>query len=187
MRKTKIICTLGPSTDNDDTMRELILEGMDVARFNFSHGDHKEHKGRLDRLTRLREELKIPVATLLDTKGPEIRIGTFKDKLKPNLKQGQTFILTSRDVEGDENIVSIDYPSLVDDIEIGTIILIDDGLVEMVVTEIKDKDIVCEVKMEVSYQIRRGSMFQKLFFLCLLLVIGIGQILNLLSNIIMIL
>ena len=146
MRKTKIICTLGPSTDNDDIMRELILEGMDVARFNFSHGDHKEHKGRLDRLTRLREELKIPVATLLDTKGPEIRIGTFKDKLKPNLKQGQTFILTSRDVEGDENIVSIDYPSLVDDIEIGTIILIDDGLVEMVVTEIKDKDIICEVK-----------------------------------------
>ena len=82
MRKTKIICTLGPSTDNDDILKEMIRLGMDVARFNFSHGDHNEHLGRLRKIEQFRDELKIPVATLMDTKGPEIRIGTFKDDQK---------------------------------------------------------------------------------------------------------
>jgi pyruvate kinase len=146
MRKTKIICTLGPSTDNDNVLRELIMSGMDVARFNFSHADHTEHLGRLTRIEKLREELGIPVATLLDTKGPEIRIGTFKDDQKIQLVEGQTFTLTSREVEGDETQVSISYPNLIYDIEIGTTILIDDGLVEMLVTDISATDIVCEVK-----------------------------------------
>lgn len=146
MRKTKIICTLGPATDNDDVLRELFLSGMDVARFNFSHGDHKEHLGRLTKVEDLRKELGIPVATLLDTKGPEIRIGNFKDNKKIQLKEGQTFTLTARPVEGDETIVSITYPNLIYDVEIGTTILIDDGLVEMEVTDINESDIVCLVK-----------------------------------------
>lgn len=146
MRKTKIICTLGPSTDNDKVLKELIKSGMDVARFNFSHADHEEHLGRLRRLEKYREELGIPVATLLDTKGPEIRIGSFQDNKKVHLKEGQTFILTSRDIEGDETQVSITYPNLIYDIEIGNKILIDDGLIEMIVTDVNDTDIVCEVR-----------------------------------------
>ncbi len=146
MRKTKIICTLGPSTDNDNVLRELILAGMDVARFNFSHANHEEHLGRLKKIDKLRKELNIPVATLLDTKGPEIRIGTFKDDMKIQLKEGQTFTLTSREVEGNESIVSISYPNLIYDIEIGATILIDDGLIEMTVTDVTATDIICKVK-----------------------------------------
>jgi pyruvate kinase len=146
MRKTKIICTLGPSTDDDNILRELMLAGMDVARFNFSHADHEEHLGRLRRIEKLRKELGIPVATLLDTKGPEIRIGTFKDNQKIQLKEGQDFILTTREIEGDETQVSISYPNLIYDIEIGNTILIDDGLVETTVVDITETDIVCRVK-----------------------------------------
>ncbi len=146
MRKTKIICTLGPSTDNDQVLKELILSGMDVARFNFSHANHEEHLGRLKKIEKYREELGIPVATLLDTKGPEIRIGTFKDNKKVHLKEGQTFTLTSRDVIGDESQVSISYPNLVYDIEVGNRVLIDDGLIEMTVVSINETDIVCKVK-----------------------------------------
>jgi pyruvate kinase len=146
MRKTKIICTLGPSTDNDKVLRELILNGMDVARFNFSHADHEEHLGRLKKIEKLREELNVPVATLLDTKGPEIRIGDFKDNKKIHLKQGQIFTLTTRPVEGDETQVSITYPNLIYDIDPGTTILIDDGLVEMTVVEMTPTDIICKVK-----------------------------------------
>lgn len=146
MRKTKIICTLGPSTDDEKVLRELFLSGMDVARFNFSHASHEEHLGRLRKIEKLREELGIPVATLLDTKGPEIRLLTFKDNKKVHLKEGQTFTLTSRDIEGDEKQVSISYPNLVYDIDVGTTILIDDGLVEMTVKEVTATDIICTVK-----------------------------------------
>jgi pyruvate kinase len=146
MRKTKIVCTLGPSTDDDNILRELMLSGMDVARFNFSHADHEEHLGRLNKIVKLRDELGIPVATLLDTKGPEIRIGTFKDNKKIQLKEGQTFILTSRDVEGDETQVSISYPNLIYDIEKGNTILIDDGLIETEVIDVTETDIICKVK-----------------------------------------
>lgn len=145
MRKTKIICTLGPSTDKDNVLRELVLAGMDVARFNFSHASHEEHLGRLRKIEALREELGIPVAALLDTKGPEIRIGTFKDNKKVKLVEGQTFTLTTREVEGDETQVSISYPSLIYDIEVGNTILIDDGLIETTVIGITDTDIVCRV------------------------------------------
>ncbi len=145
MRKTKIICTLGPSTDNDNVLRELILSGMDVARFNFSHADHEEHLGRLRKIEQFREELGVPVATLLDTKGPEIRICNFKGN-KKQLKEGQTFTLTTREVEGDETQVSISYPNLIYDIEVGSTILIDDGLIEMIVDEVTTTDIICTVK-----------------------------------------
>lgn len=156
MRKTKIICTLGPSTDNDNVLRELMLSGMDVARFNFSHADHEEHLGRLKRIEKLREELGIPVATLMDTKGPEIRIGNFKNNKKIQLKEGQLFTLTTRAVEGDETQVSISYPNLIYDIEIGNTILIDDGLVEMTVTEITDTDIICTVKNNGAISNKKG-------------------------------
>jgi pyruvate kinase len=146
MRKTKIICTLGPATDDESVLRELFLSGMDVARFNFSHATHEEHLGRLEKIEKLRAELGIPVATLLDTKGPEIRLGTFKDSKKIHLKEGQTFTLTSREIEGDEKQVSISYPNLIYDIDAGTTILIDDGLVEMKVKDVTATDIICTVK-----------------------------------------
>ena len=156
MRKTKIICTLGPSANDEPRIRELILAGMDVARFNFSHADHQEHLSRLVIIEKLREELGIPVATLLDTKGPEIRIGTFKDNKKIHLKEGQTFTLTSRAIEGDETVVSISYPNLIYDIEVGARVLIDDGLVEMIVTEVNSTDIICLVKNNGVISNRKG-------------------------------
>lgn len=156
MRKTKIICTLGPATDNDKVLRELILSGMDVARFNFSHSDHEYHLANLKRIEKIRNELGKPVATLLDTKGPEIRIGTFKDNKKINLKEGQRFTLTTKNIEGDENQVSISYPNLIYDIEVGNKLLIDDGLIETVVTEVTDTDIVCTVKNNGSISNRKG-------------------------------
>ena len=144
MRKTKIICTLGPATDDEKVLRELILSGMSVARFNMSHGGHSDHKRRADVVKRLREELSIPVATLLDTRGPEIRTGTFKNQ-KEELKTGQTFTLTTKNIEGDEKRCSITFKDLHKDVERGSTILIDDGLIEMKVTDIKDGDIVCTV------------------------------------------
>ena len=143
-RKTKIICTIGPSSEDEETMRRLMLAGMNVARFNFSHGDHAEQKQKLDRLKKVREEMNLPVAALLDTKGPEIRLRDFKDG-KTELKTGQTFTLTTKEVEGTNEIVSITYKNLPKDIEVGTHILIDDGLIEMEVTELSDTDIVCRV------------------------------------------
>lgn len=156
MRKTKIICTLGPATDNEDILKELMLSGMDVARFNFSHGSHEEHLARLNRVVKLREELGIPIATILDTKGPEIRIGTFKDHQPVHLTEGQTFILTTETVEGDVTKVSISYPNLIYDIEEGTTILIDDGLIEMTVKEVTATDIICAVKNEGTISDRKG-------------------------------
>lgn len=144
MRKTKIVCTLGPATDSDEVLYTLCREGMDVARFNFSHGDHEQHGRNLDRLKWLREELGKPIAALLDTKGPEIRIGSFFGK-KAELKTGGTFTLTTKDVPGDSNAVTVLYPELVHDVEIGSRILIDDGLVELKVLAVTDTDILCQV------------------------------------------
>ena len=118
MRKTKIICTLGPATEDDKVLRELMIEGMNVARFNFSHGDHAQHERNLNRIKKLREELGLPIAALLDTKGPEIRLRDFKDG-KVVLKNGQQFTLTTREVEGDETQVSISYAGLIGDVKVG--------------------------------------------------------------------
>ena len=128
LRKTKIVCTLGPSTDDENVMRSLIEEGMNVARFNFSHGGHEEQFGRLTMLRKLREEMKRPVAALLDTKGPEIRLKEFASG-KVELKNGQTFTLTTEDIVGDESRVAITYKDLPDDVKPGDTILIDDGLI----------------------------------------------------------
>ena len=144
MRKTKIICTLGPSTDKDGVLRELIANGMNVARFNFSHGSHEEHKGRLDLLKSLREELGKPVAALLDTKGPEIRLKDFKNGTEM-LEAGQTFTLTTRDVEGTKEICSITYKDLPQDGAPGGTIMLDDGLIKLQIQTVNDTDIVCTV------------------------------------------
>lgn len=145
MRKTKIICTLGPATDSEEVLKALIKEGMDVARLNFSHGTHEEQKRRLTTLRLLRERYGRPVAALLDTKGPEIRVKDFENG-SVELHAGDTFVLTGREVMGTASEVSITYPELVGDIQVGERILIDDGLIEMEVTEIQDTDIHCLVK-----------------------------------------
>ena len=136
LRKTKIVCTLGPSTDDENVMRSLIEEGMNVARFNFSHGGHEEQFGRLTMLRKLREEMKRPVAALLDTKGPEIRLKEFASG-KVELKNGQTFTLTTEDIVGDESRVTITYKELPDDVKPGDTILIDDGLIGLEVKKIQ--------------------------------------------------
>ncbi|MDE6432720.1 MAG: pyruvate kinase [Lachnospiraceae bacterium] len=145
MRRTKIICTLGPATEDDGVLKELMIEGMNVARFNFSHGDHAQHERNLNRVKKFREELGLPIAALLDTKGPEIRVRDFKDG-KVVLKNGQQFILTTREVEGDENEVSVTYKEIVGDVKVGNTILIDDGLISMRVTDITNTDVVCVVE-----------------------------------------
>ena len=145
MRKTKIVCTLGPATDDENVLRQLMLEGMSVARMNFSHGSHEEQKKRLDMVKKLREELELPVAALLDTKGPEIRIGDIEGG-KAELKKGQTFVLTTEDIVGNAEIVSITYKQLYKDVKPGDSILIDDGLIGMEVQKIEGEEIVCQVK-----------------------------------------
>ena len=145
MRRTKIVCTLGPSTDKEEVLRNLMKNGMNVARMNFSHGTHEEQKVRLDMIKKLREELNLPVAALLDTKGPEIRIGDVEGG-KLELKPGQEFTLTTEEMLGTEKKVTITYKELYKDVEPGDSILIDDGLIGMEVVRIDESDIVCRVK-----------------------------------------
>ena len=145
MKKTKVVCTMGPNTNDRELMKALIQNGMDVARFNFSHGDHEEQKGRMDLLKQLREELNANTAILLDTKGPEIRTGMLKGGKKVILENGASFTLTTDEVEGDETKVSITYAGLPEDVDRGSTILIDDGLIGLRVVRKTEKDIVCEV------------------------------------------
>ena len=144
MRKTKIICTIGPASESEEKLRELMLAGMNVARFNFSHGTHEEHKKKFDRVIKVSNELGLQVATMLDTKGPEIRLKDIEGG-RTELVTGQKFILTTEEVLGNNEKVTITYKNLKDDIEIGTTILIDDGLIEMVVDAIEETDIICTV------------------------------------------
>ena len=145
MRKTRIICTIGPAVDSDEMVEALIENGMNAARLNFSHGSHEEHKARIDRIRRVSQKLGVHIPVILDTKGPEIRTREFKEG-KVILKEGSTFTLyADKDKEGDENGVSITYPYLAEDVEVGTTILIDDGLCSLTVMEINGCDIVCKV------------------------------------------
>ena len=144
MRKTKIICTIGPASQSEEKLRELMLAGMNVARFNFSHGDHEEQHGKYDRMRKVSKELNLPIAALLDTKGPEIRLRDFEGG-KVMLEAGQKFTLTTKEIMGTNEIASITYKELIHDISAGTKILIDDGLIEMTVEEITDTDIICNV------------------------------------------
>ena len=155
MRKTKIICTLGPSTDKGDVLRDLIANGMNVARFNFSHGSYEEHGGRLAKLKALREELGKPVAALLDTKGPEIRLKEFKNGVEM-LEAGQTFTLTTREVEGTKEICSVTYKDLPQDVQPGGTIMLDDGLIMLQIEQVTDTDIICTVLNSGKIKTKKG-------------------------------
>jgi len=155
MRKTKIICTMGPATADDNVLRELMKAGMSVARINFSHGTHESAKEMMDRIKRVRDELDLPVAILLDTKGPEVRVKTFKNG-SVTLEEGKRFTLYTEDFEGDETGVSITYANLTSDVKPGTTILIDDGLIELEALSVKNNKIVCEVKNGGTISDRKG-------------------------------
>lgn len=145
MRKTKIICTLGPASRNEKTLEEMLLKGMNIARLNFSHGTHEYHKESIEMFRRVRDKLRLPAAVMLDTKGPEIRVGLFKDGKKVTLENGQTFILTSRDVEGTAEEVSVSYKELPSELKVGDRILIDDGKILLEAVSLTETDIVCKV------------------------------------------
>lgn len=143
MRKTKVICTIGPSSDNEETLKQMCLAGMNVARLNFSHGTHEEHQVKIDLIKKIRQELNLPIAIMLDTKGPEYRIKTFKDG-KVNIKEGSTFTFTTDDVEGDETIVSVNYKNLIKDLSVGDRILVNNGLLIFEVTSLEGNNAVCK-------------------------------------------
>ncbi len=143
MRKTKVICTIGPASENEETLRKLVEEGMAVARLNFSHGTHEEHKKKFDLIKKVRADLRQPIAIMLDTKGPEYRIKTFKDG-SVTINDGDTFTFTTDDIIGDETRVSVSYKNLVDNLSIGDRILVNNGLVIFEVKEIKGSDAICE-------------------------------------------
>ena len=142
MRKTKVICTIGPSSGNEETLRQMCLAGMNVARLNFSHGTHEEHQEKIDLIKKVREELNLPIAIMLDTKGPEYRIKTFKDG-KVIIKEGSTFTFTTDDIEGDENIVSVNYKNLINELKIGDRILVNNGLLIFEVNKIEGNNAIC--------------------------------------------
>ena len=144
MRKTKIVCTLGPAVDDVQTLTRVCAAGMNVARFNFSHGDYSEQQKRIDLFKSIRDELDLPIAMMLDTKGPEIRIGAFKDN-EVYLEDNSIFVLSNRECLGDKEHVYVNYPTLYSEVEEGATILINDGLIELKVLEIEGKDIKCKV------------------------------------------
>lgn len=144
MRKTKIVCTVGPATDNDDIMKNLILGGMNVARFNFSHGDHETHKIRFEQVKKLREELKLPIATMLDTKGPEIRLGKFTNNEPVEIHNGDIYVLTTDNIECTAETGCISFKKLPQDVTIGNKILINDGVIELEVIKVTPTEITCK-------------------------------------------
>ena len=157
MRRTKIVCTIGPASQSEDMLRKLIKAGMNIARFNFSHGDHEEHGAKFKNLKKIRTEMDKPIGTLLDTRGPEIRLGTFKEENKKyQLKKGQTFTLTTEEVVGDETKAYVNYAGLVNDVKEGGSILIDDGLIELHVDKVGSTDIVCTVMNDGPVSDRKG-------------------------------
>lgn len=144
MRKTKIICTIGPSSENEETLMKMCTAGMNVARLNFSHGTHEEHQKKINLIKSVREKMELPIAIMLDTKGPEYRIKTFRNH-KVELKEGARFTFTVEDVEGDETCVSVNYKNLIQEINVGDRILVNNGLLVLEVRELKEKEAVCEV------------------------------------------
>ncbi|MCR2043976.1 pyruvate kinase [Anaerosalibacter massiliensis] len=156
MKKTKIVCTIGPASESEEILEKLMLSGLNVARLNFSHGDHEEHRNRIRNIKKIREKLDLPIGIMLDTKGPEIRLKNFKDD-GVELVDNQEFTLTTREVLGDEKIVGVSYEGLASDVKSGDTILIDDGLIELEVIEVvKDTDIRCIVKNGGSVKDHKG-------------------------------
>ena len=145
MRKTKIVCTIGPAVDSEEMLKELMLSGMNVARFNFSHADYEIDGRRFDMVEKVRRELDLPIATMLDTKGPEVRLGKFKNDQPVMIEDGDLFTLTADDIEGTKEKCSVSFKKLYQDVEAGTRILINDGVIELVVDKIDGEDIVCRV------------------------------------------
>ena len=145
MKKTKIVCTIGPASEKEEILKELMKNGLNICRLNFSHGTYEEHKIRIDAIKKIRRELDLPIGIMLDTKGPEIRLKEFKDGVV-ELEEGQEFILTTREILGDKNIVGISYKGLPHDVQKGDSILIDDGLIGLEVLETNETDIRCLVK-----------------------------------------
>lgn len=154
LKKTKIVCTMGPSTDSDEVLRELVLNGLNVCRFNFSHGSHEEHKSRMDRTKRVREALNAPVAILLDTKGPEIRTGEFEEPVI--LEEGDTFVITMDECVGNKERCTVSYKGMIDDVKVGDTVLIDDGLVALKIKEIKGKEIITVVENSGKVSTKKG-------------------------------
>ena len=155
MRRTKIVCTLGPASNSEDRIRSLIEGGMDVARFNFSHGTHESHLKTFETVDRLRTQMGLPVATLLDTRGPEIRLGTFQGG-RAELAAGSRFVLTGEECEGDETRSYINFPGLVNDVKPGSTILLNDGAIKLTVLEVRPPEIVCEVDNNGVISDRKG-------------------------------
>ena len=158
MRKTKIICTIGPACDNEETLTAMCRAGMNVARLNFSHGDHEEHQAKIDLIKRVREKLNLPIAIMLDTKGPEYRIKTFANK-KVMLKDGDTFTFTTDDVVGDETKVSVTYKNLINDLKIGDNILVNNGLVVFQVEKLEGNDAICKTVIGGELSDRKSMNF----------------------------
>ena len=144
MRKTKIICTIGPASENEEVLSRMFAAGMNVARLNFSHGSHEEHRKKVELIKRVREKMNLPIAIMLDTKGPEYRIRTFKDG-KVEVKEGAAFTFVADEIEGDETKVSVNYKHLAKDLNVGDRVTANNGMVVFEVTEIVDKDVVCKV------------------------------------------
>ena len=158
MRKTKIICTIGPASENEETLKQLCLAGMNVARLNFSHGTHAEHKKKIDLIKKVRQELNLPIGIMLDTKGPEYRIRTFKNG-KIQVKEGDAFTFTTDEVEGDETRVSVNYKGLVSDLNVGDRILVNNGLVVFEVTELEGANAHCRVVIGGELSNRKSMCF----------------------------
>jgi len=159
-KRTKIVCTMGPACDSDETIREMIKAGMNVARFNFSHGSYDEHHGRIERVRRISKELGMPVGILLDTKGPEVRTGLLVDGKKVAVKTGDKIVVTaqptSEDFHGTSEHISLDYLALPSEVEKGSLILIDDGLVALEVESVDGQDMTCVVKNDGLIGERKG-------------------------------
>ena len=158
MRKTKIICTIGPASQNEAVLTRMCLAGMNVARLNFSHGTHEEHKEKIELIKKVRDDLDLPVAIMLDTKGPEYRIGTFAEG-KAEVKEGALFRFTTEDVEGDETRVSVSYKNLIRDLTVGDQILVCNGLVIFRVEELTDTDAICRVVVGGTLSNRKSMCF----------------------------
>ena len=144
MRKTKIICTIGPASENEEVLSRMFAAGMNVARLNFSHGTHEEHKKKVELIKRVREKMNLPIAIMLDTKGPEYRIRTFKDG-KVTVKERDTFTFVAEEIEGDETKVTVNYKQLAKDLNIGDRVTVNNGMVVFEVTQIVGDDVVCKV------------------------------------------
>lgn len=158
MRKTKIICTIGPACECEEILTDMCLAGMNVARLNFSHGSHEEHLNKINLIKKVREKLQLPIAIMLDTKGPEYRIKTFKDK-KVVVKDGDTFTFTTEDIQGDETIVAVNYEHLAEELAVGDRITVNNGLVAFIVERIEDKHVICRVQTGGELSDRKSMSF----------------------------